>query len=398
MERQIKEPDQDSGKYKESRSDSSPPSSGMDKKTPVDFITLSSGMRLSDGPPPRPNHHDDTQKVSDPRQPPKPPLPKNSGTNNPFVSFMPLSTREREASLAISEDEISSAIDTFKPTEQPDIPRTISGSISNIIPPTVSRTKRRDATAKVKVPDHPIHRINAEDLVTIDSGAPPVKPLRSSQASLTRNLIVVAIVLLVFGVAGTAYMMLTMDAPIAPQGDLESTNNEASKDSPKSASISLPKNNETERLNVQETTNPKDEPPKGALSPNAEVAVSSGEGSTLNSIAPSKQTEAEEGSNSDEKNREESHPTRTGDDPNHLKEDTTPLTPSSTEEMVIIKLTGLPKDSAITVNGKTMDSPFEVPRSLKALKVVVNAPDYETAVKRIVPGQDKAVLVRMKHK
>jgi len=71
---------------------------------------------------------------------------------------------------------------------------------------------------------------------------------------------------------------------------------------------------------------------------------------------------------------------------------------SGSPDMVIIKLNGLPDDAAVTVDGTIMDSPFEVPRSFDPIKVVVKAPDYETAVKRIVPGQDKAVLVRMTRK
>jgi hypothetical protein len=76
------------------------------------------------------------------------------------------------------------------------------------------------------------------------------------------------------------------------------------------------------------------------------------------------------------------------------KEDVSP--PSQEADTVLITLTGLPKDAQILVNNRASQRQFEVPRSDKAVKVEVRHPDFAKTVKRVVPGKDKVIHIRMK--
>jgi cytoskeletal protein RodZ len=68
------------------------------------------------------------------------------------------------------------------------------------------------------------------------------------------------------------------------------------------------------------------------------------------------------------------------------------------DDMVLITLTGIRRQAIILVNGKASEKTFSVPRSQKALKVEVSMDGYETAVRRVVPGQDKVITFQMKAK
>ncbi len=71
-----------------------------------------------------------------------------------------------------------------------------------------------------------------------------------------------------------------------------------------------------------------------------------------------------------------------------------PVTPGNTE-MVTITLNGIPTGAAVTVDGKTVKRQFTVPKSKRSIKVVVKRTGFKTTVKRIIPGRDKQIRVRM---
>jgi hypothetical protein len=76
------------------------------------------------------------------------------------------------------------------------------------------------------------------------------------------------------------------------------------------------------------------------------------------------------------------------------KEDVSP--PPQEADTVLITLTGVPKDAQILVNNRASQRQFEVPRSDKAVKVEVRHTDFAKTVKRVVPGKDKVIHIRMK--
>ena len=64
--------------------------------------------------------------------------------------------------------------------------------------------------------------------------------------------------------------------------------------------------------------------------------------------------------------------------------------------MVTITLNGVPTGADILVDGRSVQRRFTVPRSLDAIKVEVRRPGFEAKVKRIVPGRDKQIRIRLK--
>lgn len=64
-------------------------------------------------------------------------------------------------------------------------------------------------------------------------------------------------------------------------------------------------------------------------------------------------------------------------------------------DTVTITLTGLPETAKITVAGEPVSLPIVLPRGEKAVKIEAVSRDGRRAVKRVVPGADKTVYMRL---
>ena len=445
MHRDSKAPEPINGASSAKRSSTASSRSGNDDKTPVNFITLPMGMRVSDGPPPRatpktpPPESDDEKKstpdISQERS------SKPRGSSNPFASFMPMSDSEAAAArLSLSEDEISSAIDTFSPLDemQGATPRKRKSSIGTP-PPVPGSTRSKGRTTQEVVADEnadpssiSLEEISIEDLAvsetpTLRKKAPEVE----NRQHLPINLAIIALVILVSAAIGMILLLNSSPDPVVTEaqktaddgsqrqglkpkppkapsqehGASSALSDPSEKSTQKAAATGddaktseAPAAGEMKQAGAEEVSEPVEKPksagPAASSTTTAPDAVPS---SSPMTVEP---PPSEPPPTASEKEAEE-------DEEDLGSEGDAQVTPApsagamlaaSGQDTVIIKLTGLPKDAAISVDGVAMDSPFEIPRSDRTIKVVVNAPDYETAVKRIIPGQDKAVLVRMKKK
>ncbi len=64
-------------------------------------------------------------------------------------------------------------------------------------------------------------------------------------------------------------------------------------------------------------------------------------------------------------------------------------------ETVEIRLVGLPEGAKVYLNGAPAEHPIRVKRSEESVKIEARAPGYGKVVRRIVPGVDKTVFIRM---